>query len=82
MVDTASTLNFGPQWLHKQFAPDQANGAGGGGGVGGGMGGVPAGFGGGGGGNWGQNRGEMFGHVTGPILLLFSLFALLCSDLI
>ena len=43
MADTASTLNFGPQWLHKQFSVPEANGGGGGhGGGGGGTG--PAGF--------------------------------------
>ena len=47
MADTASTLNFGPQWLHKQFSVPEANGGGGGhgGGGGGGGGGLgPAGF--------------------------------------
>ena len=42
MADTASTLNFGPQWLHKQFSVPDANGGGGGHGGGGGTG--PAGF--------------------------------------
>ena len=45
MADTASTLNFGPQWLHKQFSVPEANGGGGGHGGGAGGGGtVPAGF--------------------------------------
>ena len=35
MADTASTLNFGPQWLHKQFSVPDANGGGGGHGGGG-----------------------------------------------
>ena len=39
MADTASTLNFGPQWLHKQFSVPEANGGGGGHGGGGGTGG-------------------------------------------
>ena len=50
MADTATSLNFGPQWLNKQFSVPDANGGGGGGlgggrGGGGGGGGVgPAGF--------------------------------------